>query len=292
MRSGSSSRRSGRAPLLAELRDELAITGVDSQRHLQPHVAEDFGRRQLRLQVPVHGASANCERNRTQQRQNGQSPKCAGEWIHGLVLLRVPRSGSTGRPCTITVRTGLRTAELYASRVRPRDRTDFGNGVPCTEKPRAGAVAMNVPSNIFLIGPMGAGKSTIARRLAVALDKVFVDADRELEERTGAEITLIFELEGEAGFRKREAALLAELVEREGIVLATGRRGGAVEREPCPPQATRIRDLSRGAGRPAGGSRGARSPPAADADPPIRRPRWRGSCAFAIPSIVNARTSS
>ena len=85
---------------------------------------------------------------------------------------------------------------------------------------------MNVPSNIFLIGPMGAGKTTIARRLAAALDKEFVDADRELEDRTGAEITLIFELEGEAGFRKREAALLAELVEREGIVLATG--GGVV----------------------------------------------------------------
>ena len=85
---------------------------------------------------------------------------------------------------------------------------------------------MNVPSNIFLIGPMGAGKSTIARGLAAALDKEFVDADRELEDRTGAEIMLIFELEGEAGFRKREAALLADLVEREGIVLATG--GGVV----------------------------------------------------------------
>ena len=85
---------------------------------------------------------------------------------------------------------------------------------------------MDVPSNIFLIGSMGAGKSTIARRLAATLDKEFVDADRELEQRTGVGIPLIFELEGEAGFRKRERELLAELVMRNGIVLATG--GGVV----------------------------------------------------------------
>ena len=85
---------------------------------------------------------------------------------------------------------------------------------------------MDVPSNIFLIGAMGAGKSTIGRRLASALDKDFVDADQALEERTGVEIPLIFELEGEAGFRKRESEMLARLVEREGMVLATG--GGVV----------------------------------------------------------------
>ena len=85
---------------------------------------------------------------------------------------------------------------------------------------------MDVPSNIFLIGSMGAGKSTIARRLAATLDKEFVDADRELEQRTGVGIPLIFELEGEAGFRKRERELLAELVMRDDIVLATG--GGVV----------------------------------------------------------------
>ena len=85
---------------------------------------------------------------------------------------------------------------------------------------------MDVPSNIFLIGSMGAGKSTIARRLAATLDKEFVDADRELEQRTGVEIPLIFELEGEDGFRKRERELLAELVVRKDIVLATG--GGVV----------------------------------------------------------------
>ena len=85
---------------------------------------------------------------------------------------------------------------------------------------------MDVPSNIFLIGSMGAGKSTIARRLAATLDKEFVDADRELEQRTGVEVPLIFELEGEDGFRKRERDLLAELVMRRDIVLATG--GGVV----------------------------------------------------------------
>ena len=85
---------------------------------------------------------------------------------------------------------------------------------------------MEVPSNIFLIGSMGAGKSTIARRLAATLDKEFVDADRELEQRTGVEVPLIFELEGEDGFRKRERDLLAELVMRRDIVLATG--GGVV----------------------------------------------------------------
>ena len=85
---------------------------------------------------------------------------------------------------------------------------------------------MDIPSNIFLIGPMGAGKSTIGRRLAAALDKAFVDADQALEKRTGADIPLIFELEGEEGFRKRESEMLARLVAREGIVLATG--GGVV----------------------------------------------------------------
>jgi len=80
--------------------------------------------------------------------------------------------------------------------------------------------------NIFLIGPMGAGKSTIGRLLAKALHAEFVDSDREIEQRTGVSIPLIFEYEGEAGFRKREAEILAELIRMEGIVLATG--GGAI----------------------------------------------------------------
>lgn len=80
--------------------------------------------------------------------------------------------------------------------------------------------------NIFLIGPMGAGKTTAGRELAKTLGMVFVDSDHEIEQHTGASIPLIFELEGEAGFRMRERAMLSELTQRENIVLATG--GGAV----------------------------------------------------------------
>ena len=73
---------------------------------------------------------------------------------------------------------------------------------------------------------MGSGKSTVGRRLAAALGRRFVDADIELERRCGVPIPTIFELEGEAGFRRREAALIAELVMPASLVLATG--GGAV----------------------------------------------------------------
>lgn len=73
---------------------------------------------------------------------------------------------------------------------------------------------------------MGAGKTTVGRRLASALDKEFVDCDQALEEHTGASISLIFDIEGEKGFRRREQMILAEICQREGIVLATG--GGAV----------------------------------------------------------------
>lgn len=80
--------------------------------------------------------------------------------------------------------------------------------------------------NLILVGPMGAGKSTVGRRLAQALGLPFVDSDREIEERTGANIPLIFELEGESGFRARERNMIEELTERPQFVLATG--GGAV----------------------------------------------------------------
>lgn len=80
--------------------------------------------------------------------------------------------------------------------------------------------------SIFLVGMMGAGKSTIGRLLADAIGFAFVDADRELEARSGVPIPTIFEIEGEAGFRRREAQLVDELSARPNIVLATG--GGAV----------------------------------------------------------------
>lgn len=85
---------------------------------------------------------------------------------------------------------------------------------------------MGKGSNLFLVGPMGAGKTTIGRALARTLGLPFHDSDREIEARTGADVALIFDLEGEAGFRVRERAVLEELTRRDGVVLATG--GGAV----------------------------------------------------------------
>jgi len=81
-------------------------------------------------------------------------------------------------------------------------------------------------SNIVLIGPMGAGKTTIGRLLAKGLGYQFVDSDKEIERKTGASIPLIFEYEGEAGFRKRESEIIAEIIQQQPIVLATG--GGSV----------------------------------------------------------------
>ncbi|MDH3440051.1 MAG: shikimate kinase AroK [Gammaproteobacteria bacterium] len=85
---------------------------------------------------------------------------------------------------------------------------------------------MNSPQNLFLIGPMGAGKSAVGRQLARLMHMDFVDSDDEIENRTGVDIAFIFEKEGEKGFRKREARVIDELTARQGIVLATG--GGAV----------------------------------------------------------------
>ena len=81
--------------------------------------------------------------------------------------------------------------------------------------------------NLFLVGLMGAGKSTVGRHLAERLGKRFIDADRELEARCGVAIPVIFDIEGEEGFRRREALLLDELTQENDVVLATG--GGAVE---------------------------------------------------------------
>jgi len=81
-------------------------------------------------------------------------------------------------------------------------------------------------SNIFLIGPMGAGKTTVGRQLAKYLNIQFFDSDREIETRTGVDIRMIFEYEGEEGFRRREQIILSELTRLKRIVLATG--GGAI----------------------------------------------------------------
>ena len=84
-------------------------------------------------------------------------------------------------------------------------------------------------SRVILVGPMGAGKSTVGRALAKLLGYAFVDSDEEIERRTGANIPWIFEIEGEQGFRDREQQVITELAERDQVVIATG--GGAVLRD-------------------------------------------------------------
>ena len=91
---------------------------------------------------------------------------------------------------------------------------------------RASILSMKSSSNLYLIGPMGAGKSTVGRRLARSLGLRFVDLDQVIESESGSSIALLFELQGESAFRERESAALAHVSEFEGIVLATG--GGSV----------------------------------------------------------------
>jgi shikimate kinase len=85
---------------------------------------------------------------------------------------------------------------------------------------------MNKSENVFLVGPMGVGKTTIGRALADLLGKEFYDSDREIESSAGADIPWIFDVEGEDGFRLRELKMIDQLTQKKGIVLATG--GGAV----------------------------------------------------------------
>ena len=85
---------------------------------------------------------------------------------------------------------------------------------------------VDVPGSIFLVGMMGAGKTSVGRVLAKRLQKTFYDSDHVIEDRTGVKIPVIFEIEGEAGFRVRESAVMDELTALRNIVLATG--GGAV----------------------------------------------------------------
>ena len=84
------------------------------------------------------------------------------------------------------------------------------------------------PNNIFLVGLMGAGKTTIGRTLAKRLELSFVDTDREIEARTGVSVPTVFDIEGEEGFRRREAEVVQAVSKQDGLVVATG--GGAVLR--------------------------------------------------------------
>jgi shikimate kinase len=88
---------------------------------------------------------------------------------------------------------------------------------------------LRVNRNVFLIGLMAVGKTTVGRLLALELGLAFYDSDRVIEERAGADIAWIFDVEGERGFRDREAAVIDELTAMDGVVIATG--GGVVLRE-------------------------------------------------------------
>ncbi len=81
-------------------------------------------------------------------------------------------------------------------------------------------------TRIFLIGPMGSGKTTVGRHLARRLGMDFVDLDHEIQARCGVEVAVIFDIEGEQGFRKRESEMLDELSQRDNLILATG--GGSI----------------------------------------------------------------
>jgi len=80
--------------------------------------------------------------------------------------------------------------------------------------------------NLFLVGMMGAGKTTIGKLLAQQLGRVFIDSDDEIQHRTGVTIPHIFDIEGEAGFRLRESGVIKDLANRDNIILATGGGGG------------------------------------------------------------------
>src|ERR1700742_2648845 len=124
------------------------------------------------------------------------------------------RASCPSRPCG-----RLRAAASFVAR-------PCGDGIGGGRAISVCSAAMLEKSNLFLVGPMGSGKSAVGKQLARMLRMPFYDSDIEIERRTGVAIPYIFEKEGEAGFRQRERETLEILTAMENIVLATG--GGAV----------------------------------------------------------------
>ena len=146
---------------------------------------------------------------------------------------RLPRGhGSGGRICSLGWI--LPGARQWDNAEMKQNLTECSQEVPLDGKPEPDAVedapvtpgawAQDTP--VFLVGLMGAGKTTVGKGLARALAREFLDLDHELEARCGVKIPVIFEIEGEEGFRKRESQVLDDCTQKRNIVLATG--GGAV----------------------------------------------------------------
>jgi hypothetical protein len=146
--------------------------------------------------------------------------------------------------------------------------------------------------SVFLVGMMGAGKTTLGKSLAQRLVLDFVDTDKVLVERTGVPIATIFEIEGEAGFRRRETAVIAELARGKACVVATGevRYWSPDNRRTMRENGTVIY-LARAPRKPLG-AYPPRFQPAAARDPPIRARPSRSCSSIATPSTARPRTSS
>lgn len=114
----------------------------------------------------------------------------------------------------------------HPGRDSPRLGDGFRRAYPAYDQARAYNLRMNPASNLILVGPMGAGKTCIGQALAARFGLRLLDADHEIEKHSGNSVTGIFQNEGEAGFRARERAMLAQLLSSDGVLLATG--GGAV----------------------------------------------------------------
>ncbi|MNQ79013.1 Shikimate kinase 1 [compost metagenome] len=246
------------AALFAELADQHAVRRVDAQRH--PGAIVRHG-----IQVWQVGPG-QCQRHSREQdaaqEQAGtedagfyEESQYRGASVGGLVFLggilglahRGDFTGISGPAssrgigfCNKIVQCGARATGgrcdnagmNFAANSCPEADPDpapsdgVPESLPCAVETPVKAVSLPHDLPVFLVGMMGAGKTTIGRSLARALGREFMDLDHELEARCGVRVPVIFEIEGEAGFRRRESAALEECTQRRDIILATG--GGAI----------------------------------------------------------------